>query len=67
MRASQGDMGDDTSVEQPPEKKYPDFVICSRIIYLTRITNQITNVGLITLDMLIYSDISNNRERSYQT
>ena len=28
----------------PNEVKYPDFIVCSRVLYITRLTNQLMNV-----------------------
>jgi len=30
----------------PNEIKYPDFIVCSRVLYISRLTNQLMNVRL---------------------
>lgn len=46
--------------EQSYDQKYPDFVICSRVIYLSRITNQLVSVRK---DDFIYFIYSKTRRR----
>jgi hypothetical protein len=38
----------DDNTQLPIEQRYPDFIICSRVIFLARITSQIASVSVPT-------------------
>ena len=45
IQRQMADMGSDGDMAQQQQQQYIDFIICSRIIYLCRVTNELVKVS----------------------